>query len=1658
MKRAIICLIAITAAVAAFADFPEPRNLPLLAGYCELDEAETAALLDRGLLVLDDICETNLYSCYYGLYLNGPPVYVTSDAMLYLWYEAHRRALMAAEEQILSPRLSEFVEGLFEQTQALRAAADDGRLRENAVMLAVVRRLLDPGWEPPGEIAAQVAAEVGLVMDHSRVGVYPEDDYTQYEVRGYYTAGEELSRYFRGAKYLARRVFRVADPNHPGDAARELGRAAFLALAMREGEGLRALYRGIHDLRGNLAGPTDSIALDLLADACAAAWGEGWSREDIGDLQGLRAELADDRYPTTRINTRVSYDPSEMMAGKKIVSVLGEHYIPDSDLFMHTCEPAIMYRHLPTGLDVATALGSHEAARKLREVAAEFPQVVPAAQEFGPRMTGDSVYGAWLDTLRALFDEPEGMPRFAQTPAWDDKQINACLTSWAHLRHNYILYGAQAYTVCGLASGGGMVEPLPQFFASYAAMCGALHDRLAEAGLEGRALTVLQALQAKAETFERCAEDQLAGRDTSWADGQIHDFASFIKGVYFDSPLVIADVATSSETGQVLHAASGPFHPIVVLAEEDGRWYGAVGYVGSYYEIVEPRFGRITDEEWKTRVQSEYARPEPPEWLASLYGPVPPEQVAIRERLREIEELLRDDLDAGVAAAEQLMAEHRDTEWEPAAALIAAQALNEAEQYQRTVGLLAHLGRMYGCDARDAARKVLQHAEWHVNHQEREQAAVETLEEKLAPTAPREGLSPEEEVERQDRRAEILIRGTGSHPHIMGVKPEVWRRILEECPRSHYAPVAKLGLVMADVDEDRLHAAADPEVLVAEMARDARPKVEALAEEYAGTPLELATRTMYVGTFALAGEYADAWERVKPLLETEPLDAGPYRPALELADEVWRFSGWPFTQIDPRELVQDLLEPLASSALADGDVALLRDIVSVARRHNLPDYGGSTCEMLGTIEYFCAEPDAFSDLAPLIAWRYSRGVIERPGLEEMRGMLQVAGQHPGTKTARAALVWVNYMALLHGEQPGFAQVARAAGERLAEQYPDSLEDLLVRLDRLNRERRWDEAMPLYERLQEAIRERFASLDAMPEPLRDAVPIQSPAEHKARHEHALAARREQWGELVEAAGLPEDYLAEYRQGQEIVEDLLERIPERGLDILVAHGGPGSIPLIAERIFDAHPDDPRTFELRWQQGARADLLAIAAAGPDAPHFDDAVGKFASTYPRLSYDRSLREELVACRREADEHRGTVAEVLALECAGRAYLRNDRPEQAIEFLDEALGRIEEGRPLRERLTDVLAAARRQVAAKHGARAEKVWELELAVEQPGTQGAYASGLPSLHGNRILLGGESEAGGHALLCLDAGDGDLLWHARTAAPRQIVVEGDAVIVATGAGLVHCVELTTGAIRWTHEMGISQTGAVSCDARGGVVTALWDQGLLAALDLQTGEARWRIDMLPPNTRYGLQPAVIHGDLAYGWDRSGRLRAFRLADGSEAWTWSAAELIDDELRPGDVVPSAPVVIGGRLLAGLGGRTRLMTALEPATGEVLWSRDWRFSDSWPVWLPMVPLSGDRFLARTSESVVLASVADGRVGWSIPGEDVRAIVPVGDLLFVAAGRELLVADARLGEIVARLRDIDASHGLSARREGDGIRIWAASADAITAWDVALPPEILARD
>ena len=91
-----------------------------------------------------------------------------------------------------------------------------------------------------------------------------------------------------------------------------------------------------------------------------------------------------------------------------------------------------------------------------------------------PEEWRQNMYYGWLWSLQALAKsriEGKVVPYFATTPAWEKKNLNTALGSWAELRHDTILYGKQSGAECGgeeeyvhPPDPKGYVEPNVEFY------------------------------------------------------------------------------------------------------------------------------------------------------------------------------------------------------------------------------------------------------------------------------------------------------------------------------------------------------------------------------------------------------------------------------------------------------------------------------------------------------------------------------------------------------------------------------------------------------------------------------------------------------------------------------------------------------------------------------------------------------------------------------------------------------------------------------------------------------------------------------------------------------------------------------------------------------------------------------------------------------------------------------------------------------------------------------------------------------------------------------------------------------------------------------------------------------------------------------------------
>jgi hypothetical protein len=630
----------------------------------ELELAERAlkpgerAKLDRNdFVILVDAAGQSFHVGYTALFHAHKPVYITADSLLYAWHSSYDKILIEIEQAALIPALDTMLEDL--RTRLANSATDAQTRADLDVYLAVGLGLLrgKPQHPVAGGDPAQIAklvqqGEAAEGGDLVLFGSPMELDFTMLKPRGHYTTLPALQQYFRAMSWLGRAEIRIAKRESPHAEWNVNRRAlnATLLLAALFDEVPRAKWETIDSTITAFVGPQDSLSLPGLRTALAS----------IADPAHVSdAQLIDALHGPAiqRIHTQLEHAGSDSVA----FLLLGQRYVFDANVLgdlvygkLATDPPRLM----PTPLDVAHAVFHNPAAKPLlaQDLARYGEPYAKALAELAARpIPEDSVAHLWLGALRELSPDAArdaALPAPLQSDAWSRRMMGTQLASWAELRHDNLLYTKQSFTAeLGCEFPDAYVDPYPAFYARMEQIADRMRKTIAKA-LPNKAERALHYLDGMGKTMAHLraiaererANQPLTGEDLEFVNHMVSldgrdavctvevDPNGWYAELYYEQKTalwhdpVIADVHTQptdeagNNVGHVLHVATGK----PVLAEfrlkHDGGAHTQTyrGFVSSYAELVTDNFQRLTDEEWKQRIEKRMV--PPPSWLAEIQG------------------------------------------------------------------------------------------------------------------------------------------------------------------------------------------------------------------------------------------------------------------------------------------------------------------------------------------------------------------------------------------------------------------------------------------------------------------------------------------------------------------------------------------------------------------------------------------------------------------------------------------------------------------------------------------------------------------------------------------------------------------------------------------------------------------------------------------------------------------------------------------------------------------------------------------------------------------------------------------------------------------------------------------------------------------------------
>lgn len=284
---------------------------------------------------------------------------------------------------------------------------------------------------------------------------------------GFYRDSELLQNYFRAVRWLQSIPFR---------AERDVELTAVGLLGYATNEAYHTHTRGFFADYDKLLGRTDDPGLAEAAFEFQNFLMDGRNPQPwnlaLADKRRwlLRRFMQDDEWNKLRNTMQLPPTGAEKLASIQF-RVLSAYRLPDSLALAGTAETG----RLPSGLVVATLLGSDFAHRQLAGTVAEdkLAAALKAAQDdWHPtddrerRSRNVSLYDRYLELLTTLSAAPEpDAPAFMRNEAWAAKSCLTILSGWAQLRHTFTLQAKESITYFGLVDvPPGFVEPNPAFF------------------------------------------------------------------------------------------------------------------------------------------------------------------------------------------------------------------------------------------------------------------------------------------------------------------------------------------------------------------------------------------------------------------------------------------------------------------------------------------------------------------------------------------------------------------------------------------------------------------------------------------------------------------------------------------------------------------------------------------------------------------------------------------------------------------------------------------------------------------------------------------------------------------------------------------------------------------------------------------------------------------------------------------------------------------------------------------------------------------------------------------------------------------------------------------------------------------------------------------
>lgn len=641
-------------------------NVVNIAQFGEFTPEQKKALVENGFFIappreLDPELSFNdlrqqLFFIYEDNEYKNIPSFITTDSILHVYHLFYDNFLKNLEESSLFPKLVSLTQKMLEDSikqynDISDAAVKELALRNCAFFGTTVLTLGESLPENMPQEAADLAKEESEKIENQNGEASNilkiNMDYTQFTPRGHYTKSDILKKYFKTVMYFGQGAFWEKDDNGYRDDLTAM--ALLITDNIFKNKDSYKLWSDIYEPINFLVEGADDLGPKDFAKLLYGVYTKDADLNNLLDKEMLERVYGNmENFPKPKIADFKGYSFRFMPQRSVLDNVFMQNLLDIAGPGKPSRRPVY------SGLDLMATFGSKTAKKMQLENPKnkEWPEYENKLKEttalvglISDEEWQKNIYRGWMWTLKELCQNFEnGYPNFMQSEAWNKKDLNSALGSWAELKHDTVLYGKQTMA----EMGGGGYDTFPK---SYVEPNIKVYEKLSwlieftSKNLESRNMLtdrVKYTLGEFKETIDKLVDisakelnNELLNKDDNiflyYLGGAMESISlQFINdhSAYWDllddsdkDMAIVTDLMKVPENtwgipaGDFLSVAVGPAYEIYVIYPVGDELHIGRGGVFSYREFISNE--RLTNEKWRD-ILKENSTHGVPDWMSDI--------------------------------------------------------------------------------------------------------------------------------------------------------------------------------------------------------------------------------------------------------------------------------------------------------------------------------------------------------------------------------------------------------------------------------------------------------------------------------------------------------------------------------------------------------------------------------------------------------------------------------------------------------------------------------------------------------------------------------------------------------------------------------------------------------------------------------------------------------------------------------------------------------------------------------------------------------------------------------------------------------------------------------------------------------------------------------